>query len=132
MRVNYSRKAMFCQIANFKEVFRTAEGTVFQCNNKNCYWLDFAGQQTAFRVSDFMAFKRQVDQIDLDAMIGDPSPGADCAVIMPTGSTRCFVLDVYGILDLKELLTGAKYLIELNSLIRSAALSCELTPNYLD
>lgn len=109
---------MNCPIVNFVEVFTTAHGAVYQCNNRNCYWLEFAGGRTPLRVSDFLKFKKQIDQIDVSKLLGDCSRSADFTIVMPQYTERCFVLCVQDILRLRELLDGAKFMIELNSLVR--------------
>lgn len=108
---------MACSSTSLTEIYRTAHGSVSQCNRQNCYWLDFAGERTAFRVRDFLAFKKKIDQIDLEAMVVDPSPGADYAVVMPRCTSRCFLLDISDILALRELLDGAKFMIELTQVL---------------
>lgn len=109
---------MNCPIANFIEVFSTEHGSVFQCNNRNCYWLEFGGSRTPFRVSQFLQFKRQLEQIDLSKLLGDCSRAADLTIIMPQHTERCYVLCVQDILRLREILDGAKFMIELNSMVR--------------
>ncbi len=108
---------MICPLANFEEVYKTNHGAVYQCSRQNCYWLDFAGSTTAFKVGDFFNFKRKVDEVDISAMIIDSSRTADFTIIMPFRTPRCFVLDVNDVLNLRELLKGAKFMIELNSVI---------------
>lgn len=109
---------MNCPIANFVEVFSTEHGAVFQCNNRNCYWLDFADSSTPFRVSDFLKFKKQLDRIDLSQLLDDVSRSADFTIIMPQHTERCYLLRVQDILHLREILDGAKFMIELNSMVR--------------
>jgi len=110
---------MVCPLANFEEVYRTDHGAVYQCSRQNCYWLEFAGDTTAFRVSDFFSFKKKIDAIDVSAMIIDPSRTADFTILMPFRTPRCFVLDINDVLNLRELLNGAKFMIELNSVINA-------------
>lgn len=110
--------AMDCPITNFVEVFSTAYGAVFQCNNRNCYWLEFANSRTPFRVSDFLKFKRDIDRIDVSGLLGDCSRSADLTIIMPQYTERCYLLCVQDILRLREILDGAKFMIELNSMVR--------------
>lgn len=109
---------MICPAANLVELFKTSHGAVYQCNNQNCYWLDFGGDRTAFKVSDFLKFKRKIDEIDISDMIIDASRTADYAIVMPFRTQRCFVLDVSGVLNLREILDGAKFMIELNGVVR--------------
>lgn len=108
---------MTCPLANFEEVYRTAHGAVYQCSRQNCYWLEFAGSTTAFKVGDFLSFKKKIDAIDISAMIIDPSRTADFTIVMPFRTPRCFVLDINDVLSLRELLKGAKFMIELNSVV---------------
>ena len=109
---------MNCPISNFVEVFSTDHGAVFQCNNRNCYWLEFASDRTPLRVGDFLKFKKQIDWIDLSELLDDCSRASDFTIFMPQYTERCFVLSVEDILRLRELLDGAKFMIELNSMIK--------------
>ncbi len=108
---------MICPLAHFEEVYKTDHGAVYQCSRQNCYWLDFAGGTTAFKVSDFFSFKKKVDAVDISAMVIDSSRTADFTIIMPFRTPRCFVLDINAVLNLRELLAGAKFMIELNSVV---------------
>lgn len=105
---------MICPLAQVEEVFATAHGAVYQCSRSNCYWLEFQGNTTAFRISDFLLFKKRIDIIDLDAMLVDSRRSNDFEIIMPFRTERCFVLDVQDILRLREILDGAKFVIQLN------------------
>lgn len=94
-----------------------------QCNSKNCFWLEFAGDATPFRIADFLSFKKQVEDINIEAMLADTSRNADYAVLMPFRSQRCFVLTVSELLALKELLQGTMFMLELNSVVKSCLTS---------
>jgi len=108
---------MVCPLANFEELYRTDHGAVYQCSRQNCYWLEFAGDTTAFKVGDFLSFKKKIDAIDVSAMIINPSRTADFTIVMPFRTPRCFVLYINDVLNLRELLNGAKFMIELNSVV---------------
>ena len=110
---------MICPLANFEEIFQTENGSVYQCSRKNCYWLDFNGCTTAFKVRDFFAFKKKIDSIDVEAMLADSSRSSDFEIIMPYRTENIFLLSVNEIIPLRELLSGAKFMIELNSEIKA-------------
>ncbi|SEK64398.1 hypothetical protein [Parapedobacter koreensis] len=110
---------MICPLANFEDVYKTDHGAVYQCSRQNCYWLEFAGSTTAFKVSDFFSFKKKIDAIDISAMIIDSSRTADFTIVMPYRTSRCFVLDINDVLNLRELLNGAKFMITLNSVVQT-------------
>lgn len=106
---------MICPLANVEEVFQTKDGAVYQCSRKNCYWLEFNDTTTAFKVSDFFLFKKHIDNIDVAAMLSDSSRSSDFQIVMPFRTERCFLLSVADILNLRELLQGAKFMIKINS-----------------
>jgi len=110
---------MLCAPTNTEEIYRTEHGAVYQCSRKNCYWLEYGRTTTAFRVSDFRLFKKHIDGIDVERMLTDASPGAGVEIVMPPGTDRCFVLSVRDILDLREILSGARFMIDLNSAVGS-------------
>jgi len=110
---------MICPLAHVEEVFMTSNGAVYQCSRKNCYWLDFAGLTTSFSVSDFFNFKKSIDAIDLEKMLNDSSRSSDFEIIMPFRTERCFILSIEDIVSLREILSGAKFMLELNCQIKS-------------
>jgi hypothetical protein len=99
------------------EVYRTACGSVSQCNKTNSYILEYSGIATAFKASDFIDFIRRVTSIDLESLILSSSPISDVKVLMPPYCDRTFVLTLTDILDLRQLLTGAKFTLHLNSVL---------------
>lgn len=109
---------MICPLAQVEEVFKTTHGAVYQCSRKNCYWLEFQQTTTAFKISDFFLFKKRIDALDITRMLADTSRAADFEIIMPHRTERCFILSVHDILNLKEILAGAKFMIELNSEVK--------------
>lgn len=109
---------MVCELVKLEEIYRTSDGAVLQCNNKNCFWLEFSGDTTPFRVTDFLQFKRKVDEINIEDILIDSSRRSDYTLLMPFRSQRCFVLSVAQLLALKELLQGAMFMLELNSLLK--------------
>ncbi|WP_140938249.1 DUF6686 family protein [Sphingobacterium lumbrici] len=111
---------MICPLANVEEVFKTEHGAVYQCSRKNCYWLDFNGTTTAFKVGDFFMFKKRIDSIDIEAMLNDSSRSSDFEIVMPFRTERCFILSPQDILNLREILAGAKFMLELNRSIKQA------------
>jgi hypothetical protein len=117
---------MFCELARLEEIVKTEYGAVYQCGRQNCYWLDFAGQWTAFAVRDFLSFKQQVADVDLDAMLMDGSRSADFVVLMPQGCQRCFLLSASEVIRLRELLEEAYFSMQLNSFLRECFLRSKI------
>lgn len=110
---------MICPLAHVEEVFKTDNGSVYQCSRKNCYWLEFQDSTTSFSVSDFFNFKKSIDAIDVEKMLIDASRSSDYEIVMPFRTDRCFLLTIEDILNLREILAGAKFMLELNGQIKS-------------
>lgn len=110
---------MICPLSTIEEVFKTEKGAFYQCSRKNCFWLEFMNRTTSFTVSDFFTFKKRIDSIDVIEMLKDTSRKSDFEIVMPFRSERCFLLTVQDIIDLQELLAGAKFMLELNGQLKT-------------
>ncbi len=110
---------MICPVASFEEVFLNEDGAVYQCSRKNCYWLEFQGKTSSFKLRDFFLFKKKIDAIDIEQMLINSARTFDFEVIMPFRSESIFILTVEDILKLREVLAGAKFMIELNSQVQA-------------
>jgi hypothetical protein len=116
---------------NLIEIYRTAHGAVLQSNRYHHYVLEFGGSASVFKVRDFFLFRRCVEEINLDEMVQSTSPAADVCVLMPCYTDRCFVLTVNDVLNLTEILRGANFMINLNSMVQET-LRGNIAPSYLD
>ena len=86
------------------ELFRTAHGVVYQCNRRNCYWVEFAGGISPFSLQDFKILKKQLEAINVSEMAQNTDRTADVVILMPHRSERCFVLTLTDVLHFRELL----------------------------
>lgn len=110
---------MICPLANVEEIYKTEYGAVYQCSRKNCYWLEFQDTTTSFKVRDFMLFRKRIESIDIEKMLCDSSRSSDFEIVMPFRTERCFLLTVEDILNLRDVLDGAKFVLELKSEVNS-------------
>ena len=62
-------------------------------------------------------FVPDLDSIDVDAMALNPAKSSDIEIISPCGSERCYVLTLSELLEFKELLAGARVMLQLNSIL---------------
>ncbi len=99
------------------EVYRTSCGSVSQCNKTNTYILEYLETSTSFKAINFLDFIKRVSQLDLEEMIFSSLAVTDVAVIMPPYCDRCFALTLTEVLNLQELLSGAKFTLQLNGVI---------------
>lgn len=102
---------------HFIEVYKTQNGAVYQSNKDRCFWVDFNDELTSYKVPCFYKFKKAVDNVDLELMASNPAAAYDYEVIAPCSCDRCYVLTLTEIAELKDLLSGAKVMLELNSIL---------------
>ncbi|WP_207531882.1 DUF6686 family protein [Desertivirga arenae] len=105
------------------EIFKTQQGAVYQCNSKNAFCLEFGNSRSFFKISDFLNFTKKINNIDVAEMAKNTSRHADIAIVMPHYTERCFVLTITDIIALREILNGAKFMLQLNSILRECMTS---------
>lgn len=101
-----------------EEVFRTQFGCIYQSDAENCLYIDFDGKAVKFKVACFFRLKAIVERINLANMASNPDRSSDVEIISPCACEHCYVLTLPQIVAFKELLTGAKVMLELNSIIK--------------
>ncbi|AUD07465.1 hypothetical protein CWM47_24485 [Spirosoma pollinicola] len=109
--------------ATYKEVFRTDRGVVYQCDASNRLILEFWNTHTPLSARDFAQFRRMVETVDVKHMALSTAAADDLEILTPPRSERCYVLTLCEIVHLRELLNGAKLMLELNSMLRECGCS---------
>ena len=106
------------QIATeLQEIFTTETGAVYQCDKRNRLIVNFAGSLTALKVEAFLRLKNAVDSIDLGNMAQNPNRDSDYELITVCGCDKLYVLSRPEVYSFKELLGGARFAMELNSML---------------
>jgi len=106
-----------CGNCKIIEVFKTESGAVYQCNDKNCLLINFAGESISYKIDQFFSLKAIVDNIDINNMINCTEKASDFAIIAPLSSHKIYILNLCELLSFKELLSGTKVMLELNSIV---------------
>ncbi len=101
-----------------EEVFRTEKGCVYQSDAENCLYVDFGGRAIKYRIACFFRLKAAVDKINLPDMATNPERSSDVEIISLCACDHCYVLTLSEIAALKELLVGARVMLELNSILK--------------
>jgi hypothetical protein len=112
-------KANFVDMPMPKEIFRTDGGCIYQDDQRSCFILEYGGYATSLSVTCFFCLKKQIDRVDIDAMLHDTSAESDIAIISPHGCDRFFALTVAELLDIRELFAGTRVMLELNSILQT-------------
>lgn len=100
------------------EIYTSEAGAVYQCDRRNRLILHFTGQVSTLKLDAFLRLKQAVDRIDLDAMASSPARSSDFDIVTVCGCEHCYVLTLTELYALKELLAGARFVLELNSVLQ--------------
>lgn len=99
------------------EVYSTMNGKIFQDNRHLRFVLEWQGEKSVIKLPCFFGLKRSLEAINIEKMLCSPSACHDVEIIAPCGCDRCFVLTVPEIIEFRNLLSGARVMMELNSII---------------
>jgi hypothetical protein len=98
-------------------LFETEKGYSYQCDTTNSIILDFAGSVSTYKVQDFLIFQRKVNSVDVLNMLYDLSDKADAQLIETTKRNFSHKLTICEIIQLRELLNGTKFTLNLHSIL---------------
>jgi len=101
----------------FSEVFSTAKGAIYQSDDENCWYIDFAGKLARFDYRNLLKLKKAVYQIDIENLLLSSDKAPDLEIIFICACDHCYVLSLLQIIALKELLQGSFVMLELNHII---------------
>ncbi len=102
---------------DLQEIFTTVYGAVYQSDRTNRLIVDFDGSVTTLKVDAFLRLKKAVDSIDLGSMATRTGRDADFELITVFGCDKLYVLSLQEVFNFKELLGGARFVLELNSML---------------
>ena len=102
---------------NPNELFSTTKGFSFQCDTTSRIILHFGEIEASFRIHDFLNFRRFVNKIDIQSKIFDLSDESDYEFVEAPQSNIYQKLTLCELIQLRELVNGTHFAIELNSLL---------------
>jgi hypothetical protein len=104
-------------VSAHQEVFRTEAGCVYQSDLEHCLYVEFAHRTVKYKLKCFFRLKAAIDRVDLARMASDASRASDVEIINLCACENCYVLTLAQVVAFKELLAGAKVMLELNSIL---------------
>lgn len=99
------------------ELFSTSKGFSFQCDNSARIVMNFGDMEASFRIQDFISFRRLVNKIDIHSKIFDLSDDSDYQFVEAPQLNIYQKLSLCELIQLRELVNGTHFAIELNSLL---------------
>lgn len=102
---------------HFTEVFSTGNGAIYQCDQEQCWYIDFGGKLARFDYRNFLKLKKAVNQIDIGQRLLESGQAPDVEIIFICACDHCYVLSLLQVIQLKELLDGTFTMLELNHIL---------------
>ena len=99
------------------ELFSTTKGFSFQCDASSKIVVNFGEMAAAFRIQDFLSFRRFINKIDIHSKIFDLSDESDYEFVEAPQLNIYQKLTLCELIQLRELVNGTHFTIELNSLL---------------
>ncbi|GAB2640782.1 hypothetical protein GCM10027035_38300 [Emticicia sediminis] len=99
------------------ELYTTSKGSAWQCDLTNKIYLNFKGGILGFKIQDFLSFRRKVQAVDIHEMIFNISDKYDFEIIDFPQNQLSLKLALCDIVQLRELLDGARFAIEVYSML---------------
>ena len=100
-----------------RELFRTDKGCSYQCDSAERILLEFGELRVAFRVREFLDFRRSIHQIDLVAKLLDPSDAGDYEWVEAPQQNIRRKLTLCELIQLRDLVDGTRFALNLNSML---------------
>lgn len=99
------------------ELYTTEKGSVWQCDLTNKIYLNFKGGVFAFKIQEFLLFRRKVQAVNIHEMIFNISDKYDFEIIDFPQNQLSLKLTLCDIIQIRELLDGARFAIEMYSML---------------
>ena len=102
---------------HLKELYQNQKGITWQCDLTNRVFMKFGDSVTAFKVHDFLHFRRKVNSVDIHEMIFNISDDFDFELIEAPQSGFSSHLTLCEIVQLRDLLDGTKFSMDVTTML---------------
>ncbi|MEZ0483124.1 hypothetical protein [Fibrella aquatica] len=100
------------------ELYRNEKGSTYQCDLTNRIVVRFIDFDVQFKVQDFAAFRRKVNNVDIKSMLFDLSDNGDFKVLESPANQLSRRLTLCEIIQLRDLLNGTRFALDLKSMLQ--------------
>lgn len=99
-----------------EEIFSTKSAAILQCESTDSFLLRFDQNEIAFKLCDLFTFRKRIMELDVVELLESSSP--DTQIIHLPHCDRFLLLNIFEILEFRELLNGTFDTLALNSAIQ--------------
>lgn len=112
-----------CNSAVLTELFQTDKGISYQCDASNRIVLKFESFELKLRIQQFQHLRRSLNQIDIKSCLFDLSDESDHLLVEAPMVNFQKHLTLCEIIQLRELVNGTYFSLELNSFLHEVLTS---------
>ncbi|GIZ07937.1 hypothetical protein [Flavobacterium sp. UMI-01] len=98
-------------------LFETEKGYSYQCDETESIVINFADSVSKYKIHEFLIFQRKVNSVNIMDMLYDLSDQSDAQLIETTKRNFSHKLTICEIIQLRELLNGTKFTLNLHSML---------------
>lgn len=102
------------------ELYETPKGKSWQCDLTDKIYVNFKETVFVFKAQDFLSFRRKVQAVNIHEMIFNLSDKYDFEIIDLPQNQLLLKLTLCDIIQLRELLDGTRFAIEMYSMLHEA------------
>lgn len=99
------------------ELYCTSKGRASQCDLTNSICIEFKEYTWKFTLNDFLLFRKYIRAVDVKELIFDLSDASDIVSLHHARLATTFTLTLCDLIQLRELVDGTKFSLELVSMI---------------
>lgn len=114
--INFIRMTLVSDLTT-KVLFETEKGYSYQCDLTNSIIINFVDTVSSYKIHDFLIFQKKVSNVDILNMLYDLSDQSDAQLIETTKRNFSRNLTICEIVQLRELLNGTKFTLNLHSML---------------
>lgn len=97
-------------------VFSNAQGSIYQSDKLNCFYIDFGGKFARYNCIALQKLKKVIEDIDIEALLLN-TKRADFELVTFNGCEHIYLLNALEIVSLKDLLQGTFTMFKLNHMV---------------
>ena len=104
--------------ASFIRVFSNNSGTVYQCDDELCFYVEFEGRRAKYSVRNLRQLKVKLDNFKIEEIFAVDSLNPSGTEIVTISTTNyCYILNPLQIIRFRELLDQTFFNLHLNQVL---------------
>lgn len=105
------------KVLTVTELYSTSKGASYQCDLTNSIKVEFKEYSWKFSVADFILFRKSINAVDVKKLIFNLSDECDYVSLQHVKLSTAVTLTLCDLIQLRELIDGTKFSLELVSMI---------------